>query len=167
MKCCIVVASEGQNLELAKKFEETLKKKDVKTVILDLVKMNLPLYSGSSEKINIPAELMAPYLGEFSSDAFIFVAPEYNGSTPPTLSNFLAWVSRSSKSWREHFNNRPVAIASFNGGGTNIFTVMRIQLAHLGMNVLGRHVHAHSNKSADVATIEAVCDQLILQAQKN
>jgi chromate reductase len=160
------VASEGQNLDLAKKFEENLKRKNVTTVMLDLVKMNLPLYSSLAEKTITPSELMSPYLGEFSSDAFIFVAPEYNGSTPPTLSNFLAWVSRSSKSWREHFNNRIAAIASFNGGGTNIFTVMRIQLAHIGMNVLGRHVHAHFSKPVDEATIDSVCDQLIALAQK-
>ncbi len=165
MKICIVVGSEGKNLELAFQFEECLKKLDAKVVILDIVKMNLPLYTSSVEKEKSASDLMAPYLGEIASDGFVFLCPEYNGSTTPAFSNFIAWVSRSSKNWREHFNNRMAVIGSANGGGTNVLTVMRIQLSHLGMNVLGRSIHTTSTKVLDENSLQTVCNQLIHLSQ--
>lgn len=161
MKICIVVGSEGTNLDLARKFESYLQQKNVKVSVLDIVKMNLPLYTTAMEKQVSAAELMAPYLPELASDGFVFISPEYNGATTPAFTNFIAWLSRSTKSWREHFSNRAVAIASSNGGGTNIFPTMRNQLAHLGMNVIGRHIHVTPQKALDDASLSAVCDQLI------
>lgn len=161
MKICIVTGSEGTNLDLANKFAECLKKKNVQVSILDIVKMNLPLYTTAAEATVSATELMAPYTQDLSSQGFVFLAPEYNGATPPAFTNFLSWLSRSTKSWREHFNNRVVAIGSSNGGGTNVFTVMRIQLAHLGMNVMGRHVHVTSQKPLYEKTLEIVCEQLV------
>jgi chromate reductase, NAD(P)H dehydrogenase (quinone) len=161
MKICIVVGSEGKNLELARSFEECLKAKNATTVTLDIVKMNLPLYTSAIDKETAAIDLMGPYLPEIKSDGFVFLSPEYNGSTTPAFANFIAWVSRSTKSWREHFTNKVAVIGSFNGGGTNVLTVMRIQLAHLGVNVLGRSIHVTNVKPLDEKALNVVCDQLL------
>src|SRR5690606_11839029 len=93
---------------------------------------------------------------------FVFIAPEYNGSTPPVFNNFLAWLSRSSKEWRYFLNGKPAALATFSGGGGfNVLLAMRTQLAFIGMNVLGRQVLTHSNKALDDKTLESVTNELL------
>ncbi len=162
MKICIVAASEGKNLELAQKFQAYLSSQSVKAEILDLVDLNLPLYTSRSESEHEAASLVAPIKEKISADGFVILAPEYNGGPPPALSNFLSWVSRSTKDWREAFNERPVVIGTYSGGpGSNVLSIMRLQLSFLGMNVLGRQISVHSKKELDEASLKAVCDQLL------
>lgn len=167
MKICILAFSEGKNLELAQQFETKFKSLGVESTILDIVKIDLPIYTTMSEKKFDPATLVNPFKEVLNADAFVFVAPEYNGGPPPSFSNFLAWVSRSTKEWREAFNNRPAAIATHSaGGGLTVLTIMRLQLAYLGMNVLGRQIHTTLQKALDDSSLTEVSKQLIHQASK-
>lgn len=141
-KVMVITASNGKNLELAKEFEETLKGLDIQSSVLDIVEQNLPLYSPAEEERGLPdrAKALSEEMKEY--DGFVFIAPEYNGGLPPTLTNLIAWISRSGgKDWREVFNSKSAAIASFSGnGGIQALVAMRIQLSYIGLNVIGRQV---------------------------
>ena len=168
MKICIIATSEGKNLELARKFEENFLALNIASTILDVVKLELPLYSSLSERTNNPQDIVAPCRDLLQADGFVFLAPEYNGGPPPTFSNFLSWVSRSTKDWRENFSNKPAVIGTHSaGGGLNVLTIMRLQLAYLGLNVVGRQIHTTLQKPLDQASLDAVCEQLIKLCRKN
>lgn len=159
----IITASEVKNLELAKKFELTLKTLGETVHVLNLVELNLPLYTTRSEELHKGEDLLKDYLAILNaSEGFVFIAPEYNGSTPPVFSNFLAWLSRSSKDWRMCLNGKPAVIATFSGGGGNhVLAAMRSQLAFIGMNVLGRQILTHSNKALDDKSLAVVTHELV------
>lgn len=162
MKICIIVASEGKNLELAQKFQEYFTSSSVDSQIIELVDLGLPLYTSRSETKHKAHELISPLKAKLAADGFVILAPEYNGGPPPAFSNFLSWVSRSTKDWRETFNEKPVAIGTYSGGpGSNVLSIMRLQLSFLGMNVMGRQISVHSKKELDESSLKAVCDQLI------
>lgn len=164
MKICIVAFSEGKNLELSSRFSDKFKSLNIESSIIDIVKIKLPLYTTQTEKEFQASEVVAPFRELLNADGFVFVAPEYNGGPPPSFSNFLAWVSRSTKEWREVFNNKPAVIATHSaGGGLNVLTIMRLQLAYVGMNVLGRQIHTTLQKSLDEKSLNEVCNQLIHQ----
>ena len=89
-------------------------------------------------------------------------APEYNGSIPPILSNFIAWLSISGDDFRNLFNGQPIAIATFSGGiGLELLTSLRIQLVHLGSQVLGRQLLSSYSKPIDKKTIEDIIQRLM------
>jgi chromate reductase len=159
----IITASEMKNMELANKFQETLNNLNVNASVINLVELNLPLYSSRTESQFTGEELLKKELPLITdAHGLVFIAPEYNGSTPPVFNNFLAWLSRSSKEWRSHLNGKPAAIATFSGGGGfNVLLAMRTQLAFVGMNVLGRQVLTHSGKALDEKTLHLVCQELV------
>ena len=80
------------------------------------------------------------------TDAFVVISPEYNGCIPPTLNNFIAWVSVAADDFRACFGGKAAAIMSFSGTGTNILPVMRLQLSYMGLNVVGRQLLANYDK---------------------
>lgn len=154
----IITASNGHNLKLAKNFEEQYKALDANAKIVDLVDLDLPLYSPKNEQeLGVPNKLM-PILEEVhSADALVFCTPEYNGGVPPTLTNFIAWTSRADKDWRKFFNGKTAAIASFSGsGGVNVLNSMRVQLSYIGCNVIGRHIMTHMKMPLKSEDLEAV-----------
>lgn len=162
-KIVIFSASEVKNLELAESFKKCLEHQNVETTIINLVDLELPLYSSRTESLYKGEELLSKQLPVISqAQAFIFIAPEYNGSTPPVFNNFLAWLSRSSKDWREYLNGKPAAIATFSGGGGfNVLLAMRTQLSFVGMNVLGRQILTHSNKALDEKSLLTITQELV------
>ncbi len=159
----IFSASEQKNLELAQQFNQQLTGMGVQTHLINILDLELPLYSSRADSKYKVEELLASVLPKISNaSALVFVAPEYNGSTPPAFNNFLAWLSRSSKDWREHLNGKHAAIATFSaGGGVNVLLAMRTQLSFVGMNVLGRQIHTTFSKPLEQASLEAVCRELV------
>ena len=116
----ILIASQGKNAELGNKIKQVAEK-SFKCELIDLIDLRLPMYSESEEEKGIPekAEKLSKKLVE--SDSLIFIAPEYNGSIPPSLNNAICWISRSGKNWREAFNGKttlnfslPVTVAIAN-----------------------------------------------------
>jgi chromate reductase len=156
-KICVVSASVGKNLELAHSIVEKLKQdSNINVHLLDLVKLKLPLYSSEIESTHKPEEVVAPFKELLNVDGFIFLAPEYNGAPPPTFTNFLAWVSRSTKNWREAFNGKTALIGTFSGGGGHhVLMSMRHQLSFIGMNVLGRQILSTFQKATTDESLEA------------
>jgi chromate reductase, NAD(P)H dehydrogenase (quinone) len=159
----IITASEVKNLDLGYRFVESLKQKSAVVSMINLVELDLPLYTSRTELVHRGDELLKKELELIkAAQGLVFIAPEYNGSTPPVFNNFLAWLSRSSKDWREYLNGKPAAIATFSGGGGfNVLLAMRTQLSFIGMNVLGRQILTHSNKALDEKSLEAVSSELL------
>jgi chromate reductase len=163
VKILIITASEKKNLELADKFRQVLEESSANVEILNLLELDLPLYTSRSEEKHNASELLRHHYDSIKvAQGFVFIAPEYNGSTPPVFNNFLAWLSRSSKDWREHLNGKSAVIATFSGGGGfHVLQAMRTQLAFIGMNILGRQILTHMNKPLDEKSLEKVCEELI------
>ena len=159
----IISASNGKNLELSKKFATKITSLNLNSEIIDLTELNIPLYNPRiHSQNNIPNEVQQIKEKLFGVEKWIICAPEYNGSIPPILSNFIAWLSVSGDDFRNLFNGRPIAIATFSGGqGIQLLTSLRIQLVHLGSQVLGRQLSASFSKPAEDKSIEDIILRLI------
>ncbi len=159
----IISASNGKNLDLSKNFLKKSQALSLSSEILDLTTLKIPLYNPRiHSNDDIPNEVNLIKEKLFEIDKWIICAPEYNGSIPPILSNLIAWLSISGDDFRDLFNGQPIAIATFSGGpGIELITSLRIQLAHLGAQVVGRHLSANYNKPAEEKTIEDIIKRLI------
>ena len=159
----IISASNGKNLELSNSFLKKSEKLNISSEILDLTTLNIPLYNPrihSNKNITEEVKLIKEKL--FTTEKWIICAPEYNGSIPPILSNLIAWLSISGDDFRNLFNGQPIAIATFSGGpGIELVTSLRMQLAHLGAQVVGRHLSSNYNKPAEEKTIEDIINRLM------
>ncbi len=104
----IITASCGKNLELSEKFLEKSNELKISSEILDLTTFDIPLFNPRiHNKDNIPVEIQAIKKKLFAIEKWIICAPEYNGSIPPILSNFIAWLSVSGDDFRNLFNGQP------------------------------------------------------------
>ncbi len=158
----IISASCGKNLELAQKFLKKSNEFNINAEILDLTSIDIPLFNPRIHtKENIPVEIKEIKKKLFSIEKWIICAPEYNGSIPPILTNFIAWLSVSGDDFRHLFNGQPIAIATFSGGvGLELLTSLRIQLVHLGSQVLGRQLLSSFSKPVDIKTVEDIIQRL-------
>ena len=158
----IISASCGKNLELSQKFLEKSSEMKISSEILDLTTLDIPLFNPrihSNE--NIPEKILKIKEKLFATEKWIICAPEFNGSIPPILTNFIAWLSISGDDFRDLFNGQPIAIATFSGGvGLELLTSLRIQLVHLGSQVLGRQLFSSFSKPIDSKTIEDIIQRL-------
>ena len=159
----IISASCGKNLELSQKFHEKSIELKINSEILDLTTFDIPLFNPRIHtKANIPIKIIEIKEKLFATEKWIICAPEYNGSIPPILTNFIAWLSISGDDFRNLFNGQPIAIATFSGGvGLELLTSLRIQLVHLGSQVLGRQLLSSYNKPIDINTIEDIIQRLL------
>ena len=159
----IITASNGENLKLAEKFMQSAKKLSANADLLDLTKLDLPLFNPRTiDKENMPSSLKQLNNQMVSIPRWIICAPEYNGSIPPILTNAIAWLSIQEKDFRHLFNGRPIAIASYSGGGCmELLLSMRIQLTHLGAQVVGRQLSSNSNKPASNDSIDDLLKRLM------
>ena len=163
-KIGILLASSNNNLKLALKLEELAKEQGIQTELINLVDLQLPLYSTVEEEKNgipdIAKELASKIL---SLNAFIVVAPEYNGVMPPVLNNAMSWTSRATKDWRDAFNEKIVGLATHSGGGGQKgLQAMRIQFQHLGANILARELLTTYEKPLN----EEAAKNMIIQLNK-
>ena len=163
MSITILCGSVGKNVELANALQETAIKLGGTSEVINLVELNLPLYSTAEEAANgVPAAAKQLSDTLCASKAFIFVAPEYNGTLPPALNNAIAWVSRSGDDWRGAFGQKLAAVATHSGGGgQKVLNAMRTQLEHLGSTVLAREILTHYQKPLNPESADAVVGQLI------
>ena len=170
-KLLVITASNGENLKLAERFLVAGKKLNYSCELLDLTtaENDLPLFNPrQNAKDTAPANLEAINLQMESHTHWIICAPEYNGSIPPILTNAIAWLSVQGKDFRSLFNERPIAIASFSGGGCmELLLSMRIQLTHLGALVLGRQLTSNKSKIAEDKSIKEIVNQLLQLNQSN
>ena len=164
-KLLVITASNGENLKLAERFVVAGKKLNYSCELLDLTESqnNLPIFNPRNHSNDkAPANLESINLKMESHSHWVICAPEYNGSIPPILTNAIAWLSVQGKDFRSLFNERPIAIASFSGGGCmELLLSMRIQLTHLGALVLGRQLATNKSKVAEDTSINAILNQLL------
>ena len=167
----VITASNGENLKLAKRFLEAGKELNYSCELLDLTesKHDLPIFNPRhNSKDKAPENLKSINSQMERHSHWVICAPEYNGSIPPILTNAIAWLSVQGKDFRSLFNERPIAIASFSGGGCmELLLSMRIQLTHLGALVLGRQLATNKSKIAEDKSIIAILNQLLKLDQSN
>ena len=163
----IIAASNGENLKLAKRFIAIGKELGAKPELLDLTSLDLPLYNPRTHaKQGIPPLAKALSIQMGSIPRWVVCAPEYNGSIPPVFTSVLAWLSVQGEDFRNLFNGRPIAMASFSGGGgMELLLSLRIQLTHLGAQVVGRHLMSNNNKPAKDESIEDLLKRLMQMEQ--
>jgi len=80
------------------------------------------------------------------ANGLIICAPEYNGGTPPILTNAISWISVTTDYWRDAFNDKIAIIATNSGGPAVKFNIsLKNQLEHLGMIVMPQYISVTSN----------------------
>ncbi len=144
----VLTASNGENLKLARGFVELSTELGANPKLVDLTKFDLPLYNPRTHASNgIPPLVTELNKSIASIPRWIICSPEYNGSIPPVLTSAIAWLSVQGDDFRNLFNGRPIAMASFSGGGgLEMLLSLRIQLTHLGAQVVGRQLMSSSKK---------------------
>ena len=152
-KTLIISATSGTNLILAKKINDLL---DIDKEIVNLEDYMMPLYTPQTEKNN--SNLMATLSDKFiSSNGLIFCAPEYNGGSPPILTNTITWLSVCTENWRDVFLNKRAIISTHSGGsGTRFLSTFRIQLEHLGVIVYPRTIMVNSNNDFNRSSVKEI-----------
>lgn len=159
----IISASNNHNLQLAGRIEAKLNSMGHAARCIDLVELELPLFTPLVEERDGVPDKINQLLPEMKSvQGFAFVSPEYNGGVPPSLTSFLAWISRTDKNWRECFNGKSGLIASHSGsGGPQVLSAMRIQLSYLGLNLIGRQLNSTTQKPLNEDSLSSVVEQLV------
>jgi len=159
----ILSASSGKNLTLANAFKETFTSRNLNAEVVDLTELDWPLYTPLTEK-NLDAVPDTSSLSDLimKASALVVCAPEYNGLTPPTLNNCIAWLSVRYDDFRILFNNRTVLLATHSGGGgAHCLMAMRQQFSFLGSNVIGRSMTLNSSKPFSQSTMDDLVDRVI------
>ena len=166
-KIGILVASAGNNRKLGDKLQELATLENIETEVINLVDLDLPLYSTTEEERNgLPdtAKDLAEQI--LALNAFIIVAPEYNGVMPPVLNNAMAWTSRATDSWRDAFNDKIIGLATHSGGGGEKgVQAMRIMFQHLGANILARELLTTYQKPLNEKNAKLMIAQLVKLSQ--
>ena len=104
----LIVAADGKNMQLAHNFAQTADQLGHTTDLIDLMALDWPLYTNDTATGFEPENIREVMSRLDAADAWIAIAPEYNGSIPPTLSNTIAWISKQGDDFRSLFNGRKV-----------------------------------------------------------
>tara|TARA_Y100001968_G_C19302866_1_gene690026 strand:- start:436 stop:960 length:525 start_codon:yes stop_codon:yes gene_type:complete len=159
----VITASNGENFKLAKKFVQAAEKLGHEAELIDLTNIALPLFNPrTKEKDACPTLVQSLSSKMHAIPRWVICAPEYNGSIPPVLTSAIAWLSVEETDFRRLFNGRPIAIASFSGGGCiELLVSMRIQLAHLGAQVVGRQLASNNQNPVKNESIDDLLMRLM------
>jgi len=132
----ILVASLNENVKLANTLKIQLNDLDEKCEIINLIELDLPMYSSKKEEAGISNEILELVTKLESSQGYIVIAPEYNFSIPPVLTNTVAWISRVDEDFKKYFSQKDILLASHSGGaGNDVLRDMRNQFEKLGAKV--------------------------------
>jgi NAD(P)H-dependent FMN reductase len=86
---------ESLNKKLAKIAQQCAKEAGMEPTYVDLADFPMPMYDGDVEEKNgVPPYAKALREVMKEHPAWVFVAPEYNGSVTPLLKNGIDWTSR-------------------------------------------------------------------------
>ena len=158
----VIAASNGENLKLAERFAHQTRELGKSGEVLDLTTIELPLFTPRAKEQGIPEAIAPLHQQLMGAPRWVICAPEYNGSIPPSLTNAIAWLSVTGDDFRALFNGQPIAIATFSGGGgMELLLSLRIQLTHLGAQVVGRQLLSNYAKPANDDTITNLLQRLL------
>ena len=166
IKILIISATSKTNLKLSEDIKEILStQNDVKSSILNLDTLDLPLYSESNYNSNkkkvkgVVDNIIAKFI---NVDGIIVCGPEYNGSIPPIISNAIAWISTTTDSWRDSFIDKIALIGTHSGGGGDkFFRSMKTQLEHLGSVVMPRGINVNNSSPLKKDSAKKILKQFI------
>jgi chromate reductase, NAD(P)H dehydrogenase (quinone) len=157
----ICAGSNGKNLALTNRLAEFCTELDIEHELLDIVAMDWPLYTPDEQKKGTPKDFDSIAALFHRAKSYLLCAPEYNGSIPPTLTSLIAWLSVADEDFRTLFNGKKTGIASFSGGaGQKVMVAMRLQMAHLGADVLGRELLCNYQKELNEDAAREVLQRL-------
>jgi len=158
----MITATSGTNHELAVMFSNAAQAKGHDAEIIDLAEMDLPLFTIARSKDPGQTPDISNLVQKMTeSDAWVVLAPEYNGSYPPSLNNAIAWLSRDWQNFRSMCTGKPVGLGTHSGGGgAHVIMAMRQQFSFIGADVIGRSCLSGRNKDANPDTIDAMIDGL-------
>ena len=159
----ILSATSGNNLKLATALEGVVKELGGEAEVVNLEELNLPLYTPPAQKEGTPDSVKTLTEKLSSSKATVWLAPEYNGSIPPVVSNAIAWVSTAGgDDWRDAFNYRYAVVGTHSGGGgAKLVGAMKQQLEHLGTTVLARSIVTNYQKELNPESAKTILGQLL------
>ena len=158
----VIAASNGENLKLAQRFASQACALGQTAEVLDLTTVDLPLFTPRMQQQGSPEAVAALEQQLMTAPRWVICAPEYNGSIPPSLSNAIAWLSVQGNDFRALFNGRPIAMATFSGGGgMELLVSLRIQLTHLGAQVVGRQLLSNHAKPPQDESINDLLQRLL------
>ena len=156
----IISATNDKNLLLAKELNKILSNMDVETDLICLEDLNFPLFS---PKIEFNGNVVDDLLEKLTNTSgFIICAPEYNGGSPPILTNVITWLSVITDNFRELFSNKKALIGTHSGGaGARFLSTFRIQLEHLGVIVFPRTIMVNNSKPFNEKSTKSILDDFI------
>lgn len=160
----IVSATLKNNYELAKEIKKLIDK-EVNVTIISLEHYDLPVYTENTfdKQVSSYQSVIKDLTKHFiDNQGIIICAPEYNGSTPPIVNNAIAWISTTTKYWRDAFNNKIALIATNSGGpGTKYITIMKLQMEHLGCVVMPRSISANQSNPLNIESTKKILKKFI------
>lgn len=164
----ILVASLNENMKLAGKIKNCLETMGIQSQIINLVDLNITLYDSSKETNDgIPSKILELSNTMKTAAGYIVVAPEYNYSIPPVLTNVIAWISRSSENFRELFTLKYVQLATHSGiTGTDVCNAMRSQFSKLGAIVAPREILTTAQNEIEEDSLQRILTQFVSISQK-
>ena len=157
-KILIISATKGTNFILANNIKRNI---NIKNEIVVLEDYEMPLYLPNLK--NIDKTLIYELGQKFKhADGLIFCAPEYNGGSPPILTNVITWLSVINDNFRELFSNKKALIGTHSGGaGARFLSTFRIQLEHLGVIVFPRAIMVNNSKPFNEKSTKSILDDFI------
>ena len=160
----IVSATLNNNYKLAKQLKKLIDQ-EANVTVISLEDYDFPVYT---EKVfdkyiksnqNTIEKLTKHFI---NNQGIIICAPEYNGSTPPIVNNAIAWISTTTKYWRDAFNDKIALIATSSGGpGTKYTTIMKLQMEHLGCVVMPRSISANKSNPLNIESTKKILKKFI------
>ena len=158
----VLTASNGENLKLAERFVKAAAAQNATAELIDLTQLDVPLFTQRVKEMGAGPDLVTLHDKLLQTPRWVICAPEYNGSIPPSLTNAIAWLSVTGDDFRSLFNGRPIAIATFSGGGgMELLLSLRIQLTHLGAQVVGRQLLGNYAKPPQDDSIADLVERLL------
>ncbi len=160
----IVSATLKSNYKLAKQLKKIIDQ-EANVTVISLENYDLPVYTEKVFDKHIKSykntiEKLTKYF--IDNQGIIICAPEYNGSTPPIVNNSIAWISTTTKYWRDAFNNKIALIATNSGGpGTKYTTIMKLQMEHLGCVVMPRSISANDSNPLNIESTKKILKKFI------
>ena len=160
-KLLFISATTNHNLKLTEMLSAIASDTGFECETCILPKLDLPLYTPQAEENGIPDDAVKLVQSLKKADALILLAPEYNGSIPPVVTNSISWMSRASEDWRDAFNGKFAVVGTHSGGGGfNVIQAMRNQLTYLGMIVLARTFTTNFQKAQKPESAVEIFEQL-------
>ena len=161
----IISATSRKNLKLAENIKKCIDINLINISLINLEDYNIPLFTEDffdENKLQYLDEVKSITEKFINADGIIICGPEYNGSLPPIINNTIAWISTSTKYWRDAFADKIGLLCSHSGGpGTKFIFAMKMQLEHLGMTIIHRNITVNDAKSFNPESAKKILKQFI------